>query len=195
MARPSNQDQRKEEILKAYEICVSLYGVEGATLKKVAEQAGLARPLLRHHVGNSEELLVMASDRFLARSNKSIEEFFEYLNEEQNTHSFLETLFFYENSENETTDILIAWAFMIASQKNHDLKKKMLIWHKSFRDRTISYLEKNYSNSNKNSIEIVADGIISLYYNCESSTPIFNENSLKENCFAAAQILLNTLEK
>ena len=55
MARPSVKEERREQILTAYEQCVARYGVEGATLDKVAEEAGLARPLIRHNIGNREE--------------------------------------------------------------------------------------------------------------------------------------------
>ena len=69
MARPSVKAKRTEEILQAYEHCIALYGVEGATLQKIAEVAGIARPLLRHHVGNSDDLLNMALKRFIERSD------------------------------------------------------------------------------------------------------------------------------
>ena len=43
MARPIVKDQRRAEILDAFEACVARYGVEGATLAKTAEQAGLGQ--------------------------------------------------------------------------------------------------------------------------------------------------------
>ncbi|MEO1142890.1 MAG: TetR/AcrR family transcriptional regulator, partial [Pseudomonadota bacterium] len=57
MARPDIKESRREQIIDAFEFCVARYGVEGATLAKTAEQAGLARPLVRHNVGNRDDLV------------------------------------------------------------------------------------------------------------------------------------------
>ena len=43
MARPSVKDERTEAILAAFERCVARHGVEGATLQRTADEAGLAR--------------------------------------------------------------------------------------------------------------------------------------------------------
>jgi len=194
MARPSNQDQRKEEILKAYELCVSLYGVQGATLKVVAEKAKLARPLLRHHVGNSDELLMMSLDRFLSRSQSSLNELLDYLEEQKNPKALLEALFYYENSENETTDILIAWAFMLGAQTNPTLKGKMNNWLVEFRAAIVGYLSHSFPKSSKKKVEVITDGILAIYYNIESTTPLFNVPDIRENSFSAANLLLDSLE-
>ena len=44
MGRPSIKAERREQILDAYETCVARFGVGGASLEKIAETAGLARP-------------------------------------------------------------------------------------------------------------------------------------------------------
>ena len=49
--------RRRQEYLDAFEKCVARYGIEGATLAKIAEIAGLARPLVRHNVGNRDTYL------------------------------------------------------------------------------------------------------------------------------------------
>ena len=51
MARPRVTAERREEILAAFARCVARDGVEGASLQQVADEAGLARGLLRHHLG------------------------------------------------------------------------------------------------------------------------------------------------
>ena len=57
MARPERGEERREQILNAFEVCVGKKGLEGTTLSDVAREAGLPRPLLRHFMGNREEMV------------------------------------------------------------------------------------------------------------------------------------------
>jgi len=70
MGRPSLKKERFEEILDAYEQCVARYGLAGATLEQVARQAGLARPLIRHHIGNRDDLVEALINRFINNSKR-----------------------------------------------------------------------------------------------------------------------------
>ena len=81
LARPSKKIERTEEILEAYERCVVRFGVEGATLQRVADECGLARPLLHHYVGNREDLLEALVGRFTARSEADDAEYRQHLPE------------------------------------------------------------------------------------------------------------------
>jgi len=63
--RPSLREQRRKQILKAYEECVLEYGWEGATDTRIAAQAGLNRNLIRHYYGGREALTQALIDRVL----------------------------------------------------------------------------------------------------------------------------------
>ena len=74
MARPRVTEERSRQILDAVEVCVARHGLEGASLQRIAEQAGLARGLLRHHVGNREALIEAMAERFLVKSAAELAE-------------------------------------------------------------------------------------------------------------------------
>src|SRR5213594_3554767 len=57
MGRPSLAEVRKPQILEAYVECLIERGVEGTTLDLVAERAGVTRGLVRHYLGNREDVL------------------------------------------------------------------------------------------------------------------------------------------
>ena len=57
MGRPSLADVRRPQLLDAYAACLARYGVEGTTLERVAEEVGVTRGLVRHYLGNREEVL------------------------------------------------------------------------------------------------------------------------------------------
>src|SRR5262249_4846750 len=57
MGRPSNRDQRRSEILAAFERVLATHGYAGATIAAVAAEAGIAAGLVHHHFESKEELL------------------------------------------------------------------------------------------------------------------------------------------
>ncbi len=70
MGRPSLADVRRPQLLDAYAECLVRYGVDDTTLERVAEQAGVTRGLVRHYLGNREDVLralgERVRDRYLA---------------------------------------------------------------------------------------------------------------------------------
>ena len=57
MGRPNLTEVRTAEILDAFERCVARYGLEGSSLERVAEEAGVKRSILRHYIGNRDEMI------------------------------------------------------------------------------------------------------------------------------------------
>ena len=56
MGRRSLASTRKPQILGAFEACVLRYGLEGSSLERIAQEAGVRRSLIRHYFGNRNEL-------------------------------------------------------------------------------------------------------------------------------------------
>jgi AcrR family transcriptional regulator len=56
MGRPRLDDVRRPQILDAFARCVARYGIAGSTLERVAAEAGVTRALVRHYLGNRDEV-------------------------------------------------------------------------------------------------------------------------------------------
>ena len=56
MGRRSLASTRRPQILGAFEACVLRYGLEGSSLERIAQEAGVRRSLIRHYFGNRNEL-------------------------------------------------------------------------------------------------------------------------------------------
>ena len=65
MGRKSLKTERVTQILDAFERCMVQKGLESTTLDNVAEEAGVARRIIRHYVGNRDELIQTAVDRII----------------------------------------------------------------------------------------------------------------------------------
>jgi|GEM_PF-982925 len=72
MVRPHLGDERREQILEAFERCVIAKGLAKTTLKDVADEAGLGRPLVRYFVGNRSEMVDLLIDRMIERAEDGI---------------------------------------------------------------------------------------------------------------------------
>ena len=67
MARRRIGDERRDEILAAFEACVVRKGFAKTTLSDVAEAAGQPRPLVRYFIGNRADMVSALIDRLLER--------------------------------------------------------------------------------------------------------------------------------
>lgn len=67
MARAKIEDERKEQILAAFEACVIREGLAKTTLQKVADEVGLPRSLVRYFVGNRGSMVDLLIARMIER--------------------------------------------------------------------------------------------------------------------------------
>jgi AcrR family transcriptional regulator len=192
MARPSIKDQRKEEILTAYEVCIGKYGVEGATLNKVAEEANIARPLLRHNVGNRDELLKQALDRFVSNSLNEMKEAYTYF--KGNPEGLFQSLFEREISLEDENRVMIASAFIIASQTNSTVKDRVHKWLSQYRDEFNSYFISEYPKLDSEATSHVTDGIMGIYFNVHSLVHLGNLELFHKSSYEGAKILFKQLQ-
>jgi AcrR family transcriptional regulator len=192
MARPSLKDQRKEEILDAFEICVARYGVEGATLDKVAQQADLARALIRHNIGNRGQLLAAFIDRFFARSKKMQAQTVAALPVVGRVPTYVDWLF--DQNYANPTFILVSEALIAAAADNPELAKRMRAWIHAFIEDMAKVIAAEYPHASKQDVSVVATGIAGVYFTIDSYSPLGPMRDLRAASKDAALRLLGTLD-
>ncbi len=67
MGRKKLVDQRQMDILDSFERCLLQYGLEECTLERVAQEAGKSRNIIRHYIGNRDDLIAAFVERILLR--------------------------------------------------------------------------------------------------------------------------------
>ena len=65
--RSHRSDERRLQILEAFERCLARNGLEATTLDDVAREAGLQRAMIRHYVGNRDTLVREATEHLAAQ--------------------------------------------------------------------------------------------------------------------------------
>lgn len=192
MARPSVKEERREQILIAYEQCVARYGVEGATLDKVAEEAGLARPLIRHNIGNREELHALFVDRFIGRTNKDMDVLLAALPSEQSSRTLIEWLF--DPQFADTTVVLVAEALIAAAERDPSLAKKMRDWTTTTYQQIRAVFADEFAGAEQATVDAVAAGVMGIYFNVDSLVPLGGLADIRKASKAAAIMLVAQLE-
>lgn len=192
MARPSIKDERREQILLAFEACAARYGLEGATLERIAEEAGLARALIRHNVGNKEDLTEALVERFLTRSKAVNKAMLVALPETQRALALTDMLF--DPAHVDTQFMLLCEALIAAAADNPGLAKKMRQWTVDFVSMVEGVIKSDYPKAKKTQIAAVAAGVTGIYFNVTSLTPLGSMPKLEKSSRQAAQLLIESLE-
>lgn len=190
MARPSVNAERKETILQAYEYCVANYGVDGATSQKVAEIAGLARPLVRYHVGNNDELLNLLVDRLISRSDDDMAEL---LKLEINTaEDLVEILYNSYGPEQYYNDIMIYSALTSKLLVVPDLKEKLAKWMESSYEALKQRVLLTFPNITDKQATEAGILLFSTYCTMETLKQLNTEDFFKQ---VALQVVIDSLNK
>jgi AcrR family transcriptional regulator len=189
MPRPSNKDQKSEEILAAYERCIAKFGVEGTTLAEVSKEANISRALLRHHVGNQDELLEQAIARFISRTEQQYQNLLPQ--NFSNIDEFLNTVFIYDPKDY-ITDTLIAQSLASASLYNSNIRTQMRKWYNTIQDWFYSHLKHKFPSASEEEIITVSTGILAICSTIDSTLTI-SDNEFRQHCLNAAKTLINSL--
>jgi len=193
MPRTSKKAERTEEILRACFRCVARYGVEGSTLERIAEEAGLRRSLVRHFVGNRDELMQKMAHWVIEQSNQQWDGFLQQLPKEDAVPWLLEGLFGSDNSDAEFT--LVMESLIFSAGRDPELKQLMQDWFHHFVEGIRQVLQQDYPNIDVTTLQATAFGIISLYFNVDSLTPLGKSEDYRQLAYQAAKQLLIPLEK
>ena len=153
MARPSVKEERQAEILAAFSRCIAKYGLAGSSLEKVAEESGIKRPLIRHFVGNRDNLLQLLEEQVTQECKQELEGFVASLPSENRSQILVEAFFETDNSSS-YEQLSVILALIMESQNNPDLQIRMKAWFQHFEKSPPrlpqSRLSTGSSNSNQN---------------------------------------------
>ncbi len=188
MPRPSMKDQRSEEILDAYLTCVARFGLEGATQERIASEAGVKRPLLRHYLGNREQMVAALNDHVIATFNaltQDIDTAMAYVE----TPKGMVDLLFDADAENDPR-LLLAWQALSATSVDHEeMRAALLDSLKRFLDVLVRTLQRLAPEAGPETIRAVAHGISSSFVTLDSLAPLSPPAGLPDIVYPASALL------
>lgn len=97
MSRKSLVNVRREEILHGFARCITKYGLD-VSLEQIAEETGVKRSIIRHYIGNREDLVEAMIERITQVYLQEIRAKFSQISETRSEAALLDYLFDVEGS-------------------------------------------------------------------------------------------------
>ncbi|MEM9495252.1 MAG: TetR/AcrR family transcriptional regulator [Pseudomonadota bacterium] len=193
MPRPSLKKERRAQILEAFETCVARYGAEASTLEKVAEEAGLARALIRHNVGNRDDLMEALLQRFLDRSDAAVAAMVGALPADRRVKTLVDWLF--DASYVDTQLVQLSQALIVAGAEDESVARMMRHWTADFVETIAGVIRLDYPGTKKAKISAVSAGVTGIYFNVQSMAPLGGMSDLLKMSKRAAFLLIASLDE
>ncbi len=192
MGRPSMAAQRAEEILDALETCIIENGIQATSLANIADKAGFKRSILRHYIGNRDEIICALSSRWSQAYAMQWVELLKWLPSENKSESLIESMFLIGSKERVDTTIIGEALFSEAKRLpliRQDQEKIMT----DFIQNVASVLANDYPNADISKLELVSHGVYANYLLAESLLPlklIDQIHKLKQSSKLLCQVLM-----
>ncbi|WP_425045076.1 TetR/AcrR family transcriptional regulator [Primorskyibacter sp. S87] len=191
--RPSNRDERYSQVMQALVRCVARFGLEGASLTQIAAEAGLSRPLIRHHLGNREDMIAALQDFVLDKFDKDTELLIAALPETGAATALVDYLF--SDTAESSPDMVLAFAALTArAAEDADLRAACRKSALNFEAEIAKALRKSFPKAEPHAVDTAAHGIVALYMNTASLAPLDMPQGWAHTGHAIAQSLLERLE-
>ncbi|WP_417516047.1 TetR/AcrR family transcriptional regulator [Minwuia sp.] len=192
MPRPDLKALRREQILDAFERCIARDGVEGAGLDRVAEEAGLARALIRHNIGNRDAVLAAAVHRFIERSRVEWAETLAGMPRRNGLKTLVGWLF--DPAHADPHMVRVSEALIAACTGNRELTAQIRQWLTGFTDALQSAIADHHPDAAEPRVKAVAAGLTGIYFNLDSVTVLGEMPDLRDASREAALLLVAALD-
>lgn len=124
MGRKSIAEERRQEILDAFERCIAQYGLEGSSLEQIADEAGVKRSIIRHYVGNRDALVEALVERVTKSYLAQVEREFADVAPERMVSAILDSLFLADSSYDPNERIVID--VLLTTKERYPRAKQLL---------------------------------------------------------------------
>lgn len=171
MARPSMAGQRKEEILDALEQCILEKGIQATSLENIADTAKMKRTILRHYIGNRDDIICALSDRWTNNYTQQWQDLLSWMPTSNRVQALIDAIFSARTKEM-TNNTIIGEALFSEAKRLVPIKEHQQQIMQEFITHLVTEFTSQYPETDDNTIELVAYGIYSNYLMSESLLPL-----------------------
>ena len=192
MPRPDLTAERTTQILKAFERCVVKYGLEGSSSEKIGEEAGMKRTILRHYIGNREDLIRALCDRVIGRWQEHLD----YLQVAPAGKDPRKTLLglLFDGLANDSADaILVAESLIAAADRYPFIRERMGSYMDDLTQVICERLALVHPGSKANDRWQIAYGLTSILFNDASLATLNLPAKYRRAAKACAGTLIDSL--
>jgi AcrR family transcriptional regulator len=182
--------QRTEEILDAFEVCILSHGITDTSLKVLAEQAQMKRTILRHYIGNRDQIIELLGERWFDHFAAQWQQTLHDLPVENRLEVLIDRLFSERDSDN-TQSMIIKEALFVEARRLPGLKVKLQKLMAQFIEAVSAEIQQHTPKLKADTTIDMAHGIYGIYMMSESLVAL----NLPENISKlknAAHLLLDS---
>lgn len=193
MGRKSLAEERKNDLLDAFERCIPKYGLEGTSLKQVAQEANMTRSIIRHYIGNRDDLVDALIQRVISQYIEQLETQYEAVADDNYMEYMLDDMFGKKEAMNQHDSIIIG--VLVTAKDRYPRAKKMLVeMFEAIIQSVAQDLHKQYKKASKETCYQVAYALICLSEMHESFMWLGLRQRHYKDARVVAEALLKTLE-
>ena len=192
MPRPDLTEERTEQILDAFEVCIVRSGLNGTSLEQVAVEAGVKQSIIRHYIGNRGDLIVALARRLVDRYRGELRDLPSYLGEESRIDDLIEWLF-PPPSRDSFTDVLLVEALIAVAETDSQIRQLMTALVSETVDAVAAQIALEFPAPEKRRVWTVAYGVVGLSFNDQSLARLSPPRDYQESAREASRALLDSL--
>lgn len=190
MGRKSLAETRINEILDAFEDCIIKNGIDYCSLEQIAVHANMKRSIIRHYIGNKDEVLKAMVNRFINNYQTEMKEASVYLKRERLVPELLKDIFKTGSSKNDDIIIAALWA---KQNHNNEIKKLLKNFYSDIEELFYDSLKYAYPNTSKSKINKTAYTLLCLMDSHSSMLALGLKNAQSNILFEFASKLVADL--
>lgn len=161
MGRRNLSNERRNEILRATADCIQRFGLEGTTLERVAVRAGMQRTIIRHYVGNRDELLASLIERITEQYRDDYRTLAERLPRRRRVEAVITYLFSGEFLTRAKEDAVID-ALLATAATDGQARASLRKMYQVFEDVCYAELRAAFPTASQQRVRAVAYAIVCL---------------------------------
>lgn len=192
MGRKSLTRERTAEILDAFARSMVKYGLD-TSLDQVAEEAGMTRSIIRHYIGNREEVVNTLIERITTDFVAELRAEAEQIPQEQAIPSTLDYLFAHETGYDDYDKLI--FSVMMTAQDRYPQAKQMII--RMFEQLITMFaadLKDAYPQADDARCRDVAYNVLALAMSNESLMDLGMNQRYSTTARLSAELLIRALE-
>jgi TetR/AcrR family transcriptional regulator, transcriptional repressor of bet genes len=162
VGRPSLETVRTRQIVAAASRAIVAHGVNGATLERIAEEAGLRRGHVRHYVGNRAELLDLVIDAAIQPYRARVLEIARVVDRTERIQALLAHMFGSDWGPGEDTAVFTA--LLLGAHHDMYLHERMRAYYEELRQDIEKILKRDAQGPARKGAPRIAYAVLCLAY-------------------------------
>ncbi len=192
MGRPDLTEERTVEILDAFARCVARQGLAATSMQEIADEAGMKRPILRHYVGNRADLVTALAEHVARQCCEALDALVASLPASNALETALKHLF-PSTPAGSPGEILVIESLIAAAAEDETVRAPMTAYVDHAMAAFDRLLASECPRAPRASRQAAAYGILSVWFNYSSLTPLRPPPAHRRHALRAARALVDSL--